>query len=190
MSRAAATTAAYPWEQPLGARMVDTEEAAFRVWAPHADTVSLAVAGDVIELADAGFGVYETVAAAHAGDDYEFVVDGRRLPDPCSRWQPEGLRGPSRILAEPTGASAAGAPSFETPALRDLITYELHIGAFSAEGTFDGAIPHLDELAALGVNAIEIMPVGEFPGGAAGAMTASTSRPRNPLTEGQRPWRA
>ena len=164
MNRAAATSAAYPWEQPLGARMVDTEEAEFRVWAPRADTVALSLAGDVIELTAAGYGVYETVAAAHAGDDYEFVIDGRPLPDPCSRRQPEGLRGPSRILGEPAGGSPGDDRPFETPALRDLIIYELHIGTFSAEGTFDSAIPHLDELAALGVNAIEIMPVAEFPG--------------------------
>ncbi|MGI9184378.1 MAG: malto-oligosyltrehalose trehalohydrolase [Solirubrobacteraceae bacterium] len=164
MSRGPATSAAYPWEQPLGARMVDTEEAEFRVWAPRAETIVLSLGGRELALDDAGYGVYETVTAARAGDDYAFVVDGRPRPDPCSRWQPEGLRGPSRILGDLEGGSSARRRSFQTPALRDLIIYELHIGTFSAEGTFAGAIPHLDELAALGVNAIEIMPVAEFPG--------------------------
>jgi maltooligosyltrehalose trehalohydrolase len=140
--------------------MLDRELAEFRVWAPRAQTIALSLAGREIELQDAGYGVHETVAAARAGDDYEFVVDGRRLPDPCSRWQPHGLRGASRILGE----TDRPGPAFETPALCHLIIYELHIGTFSAEGTFDGAIAHLEELAALGVNAIEIMPVAEFPG--------------------------
>jgi maltooligosyltrehalose trehalohydrolase len=156
----AVTTATYPWEQTLGARMIDPERSEFRVWAPRAERIALSLAGRKVELTDAGYGVYETVAAAQAGDDYAFVVNGQPLPDPCSRWQPQGLRGPSRILAAATGQ---GAP-FDTPALSDLIIYELHVGTFSAEGTFDGAIPHLAELAQLGVTAIEIMPVAEFPG--------------------------
>src|ERR1035441_3674464 len=140
--------------------MIDPERSEFRVWAPRAERIALSLAGRKVELTDAGYGVYETVAAAQAGDDYAFVVNGQPLPDPCSRWQPQGLRGPSRILAARTGP---GAP-FDTPALSDLIIYELHVGTFSAEGTFDGAIPHLAELAQLGVTAIEIMPVAEFPG--------------------------
>jgi len=159
MNRAAATSAAYPWEQPLGARMLDSERAEFRVWAPRVDTIALSLAGREVAMHDAGYGVYETVTAASPGEDYEFVVDGEQLPDPCSRWQPQGLRGPSRILSD-----ASHAEDFQTPALRDLIIYELHIGTFSNEGTFDGAIPHLGELVALGVSAIEIMPVAEFPG--------------------------
>jgi maltooligosyltrehalose trehalohydrolase len=108
-------------------------------------------------MEETGLGVYELVAPARAGDDYRFVLDGGPLPDPCSRWQPSGLRGPSRVVAPP-----------DVPrrpiALRDLVIYELHIGTFSAAGTFEGAIPHLRELAELGVSAIEIMPVAEFPG--------------------------
>jgi maltooligosyltrehalose trehalohydrolase len=105
----------------------------------------------------AGLGVYELVASAGPGDDYWFVLDGRPLPDPCSRWQPEGLRGPSRVLAPP---NVARRPT----SLRDLVVYELHVGTFSAAGTFESAIPHMQELAELGVTAIEIMPVAEFPG--------------------------
>src|SRR5690349_17667675 len=97
-------------------------------------------------------------AAASAGDDYRFVLDDTALPDPASRWQPESLRGPSRVVAPP-----AVAP-FEALLLRDLVLYELHVGTFSAEGTFDGAIPYLDGLVELGVNAIEVMPIAEFPG--------------------------
>ncbi len=147
-----------PWERPLGSRVLDAERTEFRVWAPNVSTLSLSINGDQVELDDAGYRVYEVVAPARAGDDYWFVVNGYQVPDPCSRWQPQGLRGPSRIVAtEPDAA-------FERPRAADLIIYELHIGTFSDEGTFDGAIAHLPELAALGVTAIEVMPVGEFPG--------------------------
>ena len=107
---------------------------------------------------DVGYGVYETVAEAQAGDQYWYVVDGRRLPDPCSRSQPKGLRGPSSVLdITPAERSA-------TPGSAELVIYELHVGTFTAEGTFEAAAAHLAELAEIGVTAIELMPVGEFPG--------------------------
>lgn len=71
--------------------MIDGDEAEFRVWAPRANTIALWLRGREIELTDAGYGVYETVAAARPGDDYEYLVDGQRRPDPGSRWQPQGL---------------------------------------------------------------------------------------------------
>jgi maltooligosyltrehalose trehalohydrolase len=112
-------------------------------------------------MADAGDGMREAVVdAAGPGDDYWFVLDGQAWPDPCTRWQPEGMRGPSRVL-DTSGFARA---SFTPPALADLVLYELHVGTFSPEGTFDGAIPHLAELAALGVTAIELLPVADGPG--------------------------
>ncbi len=147
-----------PWERPLGSRVVDAEHTEFRVWAPSASTIKLWVAGRGVSLHEIGHGVHEAVAPARAGDDYWFEIDGRRLPDPCSRWQPEGLRGPSRVLTP-----APSAP-FERPRPSELIIYELHVGTFSPEGTFDGAIAHLAGLAELGVTAIELMPLAEFPG--------------------------
>ncbi|MGH2916694.1 MAG: malto-oligosyltrehalose trehalohydrolase [Solirubrobacteraceae bacterium] len=149
----------YPWEAPLGALVRDDGQVEFRVWAPHAVELELSLGGDRVALPPAGYGVYETTAPAAAGDDYAFVIDGSELPDPCSRWQPQGLRGPSRVV-ERLGRPAA----FEPPALEDLVIYELHVGAFSEQGTFQGAIAHLRELVELGINAIELMPVGEFPG--------------------------
>jgi maltooligosyltrehalose trehalohydrolase len=115
---------------------------------------------DELPMEHAGYGVYEAVAEAEAGDDYWFVVGGKRFPDPATRWQPRGLRGPSRVLEAP------GPPgtSFTPPSLDELVLYELHIGTFTPEGTFEAAIPHLRGLAELGVTAIEVMPVAEFPG--------------------------
>jgi maltooligosyltrehalose trehalohydrolase len=152
----------HPWERPLGGRPVagSSSEAEFRVWAPRAESISLRVGGEELGMEEIGFGVYETVAAATAGDDYGFVVDGRALPDPCSRWQPGGLRGPSRLI----DPAAVGASELRSPSLAELVIYELHVGTFTPEGTFEAAIAALPRLAALGVNAIELMPVGEFPG--------------------------
>jgi maltooligosyltrehalose trehalohydrolase len=147
-----------PWERPLGSRVLDDQQTEFRVWAPSASTIALMVAGQKIDPRHAGFGVYEVVAPARAGDDYLFAVDGQQLPDPCSRWQPQGLRGPSRVLATPP------LTPFARPSTAELIIYELHIGAFTPQGTFAAAREHLPQLARLGITAIEIMPVAEFPG--------------------------
>ena len=114
-------------------------------------------------LRDAGLGIWEGVFDTPPGTDYAFVLDegDSWLPDPASRWQPDGLLGRSRVFAPP----AAVAPiSGAMPALKDLVIYELHVGTFSLAGTFSSAMAYLDELARLGVNAIELMPVAEFPG--------------------------
>ena len=96
------------------------------------------------------------------GDDYWIVLDGTPWPDPATRWQPEGMRGPSRVLDTTAFAWTDGA--WTPPALTDLVIYELHVGTFSAEGTFDGAIEHLPALRELGVTAIELMPIADGPG--------------------------
>jgi maltooligosyltrehalose trehalohydrolase len=112
-------------------------------------------------LAAAGDGVWAGEAPAAPGDDYGFVVDGGDAwPDPASRWQPEGVRGPSRVLDTAAFDIAPGAGL----QLDDLVLYELHVGTFSPEGTFDGVIPRLAALRELGVTAIELMPVATFPG--------------------------
>src|SRR5207244_7637442 len=90
---------------------------------------------------------------------YLYVLDGdRALPDPCSRFQPLGLDGPSRVVDVPHAARLG-------VSLDELVIYELHVGTFSAEGTLEGAIPYLPELRELGVTAIELMPVATFSGG-------------------------
>jgi maltooligosyltrehalose trehalohydrolase len=131
----------------------------FRVWAPQASRLDLVLPGRTVALTAEGE-IHAAVVAAEAGEDYTFELDGRRLPDPCSRFQPEGVRGPSRIVDTAAFEVAAG------PALsvEELVIYELHVGAFSDEGTFDGALPHLGDLRELGVTAIEVMPVATFPG--------------------------
>ena len=146
---------------PLGARLVGPELAEFRVWAPLAGAPAVRVGGTTHALVEGEDGFWVGEAAAAAGDDYRFVLDDRdEWADPCSRWQPEGVRGPSRIL-DPAGLEIADGPELR---LDELVVYELHVGTFSAEGTFDGVIPRLGALRELGVTAIELMPVATFPG--------------------------
>ena len=131
----------------------------FEVWAPAASRLVVRVNSDEHPLEPGADGLWRARVRADPGDDYVYVVDGREWADPCSRSQPTGVRGPSRIVgvtplrSEPLGLS-----------LDELVLYELHVGTFSDEGTFDGAIQHLRPLAELGVTAVEVMPIATFPG--------------------------
>jgi maltooligosyltrehalose trehalohydrolase len=151
-----------PWERPLGATPLRDGRATFRVWSQHARP-TLRLRGADHEMEDEGHGVWSATLEAAAGDDYTYVIDGHALPDPCSRHQPEGLRGPSRVV-DPR-AWTWHDQGWSGVALEDLVVYELHVGTFTPEGTFDAAIERLSELRELGVTAIELMPVADFPGG-------------------------
>jgi len=151
-----------PWERPLGATPVDDGLVEFRVWALGAEEARVRVAGEEHPLTSVGGGVHEGRVPAHAGDDYVYAFGGHALPDPASRHQPAGLRGPSRVV-DPR-AFAWSDDAFAPRPLHEQVIYELHVGAFTAAGTFDAAIEHLPQLAALGVTAIEVMPIAEFPG--------------------------
>jgi maltooligosyltrehalose trehalohydrolase len=155
-------TSTYPWERPLGAHPVAPGRTEFRAWAPRAERIALELKGTEHALADAGFGVYAAELEAPAGARYRFVVGEEPLPDPCSRWQPDGLRGPSAVV-DPGEFAWTDGP-WQPPSLHDLVIYELHVGTFTAAGTFDAAIEHLPGLRELGVTAIEVMPIAEFPG--------------------------
>ena len=140
----------------LGAVPCADGRTAFRVWAPNAAAVG--VGEHALEQAGGGFWAGE--AGLGPGEDYLVLVDGAAWPDPCSRWQPEGVRGPSRVL-DASGFEIAPGPRL---ALAELVLYELHVGTFSPAGTFDGVVPRLAALRELGVTAIELMPVATFPG--------------------------
>ena len=107
---------------------------------------------------------YHTVAvtAVPSGTRYFYVLDGGvERPDPASRCQPEGVHGPSEVCGRDfhwTDGAWRGIP------LHDYVLYELHVGAFTPEGNFDAVIPRLRELRSLGITAIELMPVAQFPG--------------------------
>jgi maltooligosyltrehalose trehalohydrolase len=153
----------YPWQLPLGAVPLVDGRTEFRVWAPKAkESVAIRLAGQGEQVLEPeGYGIYSDILEAAPGDDYYVVLDGRRRPDPCSRLQPRGLRGPSQVVDTSAFEFTAEPP---TVAPEDLVVYEMHVGCFSTAGTFDAAIPYLAGLAELGVTAIEIMPVAAFPG--------------------------
>jgi maltooligosyltrehalose trehalohydrolase len=112
----------------------------------------------------AGDGLWElALRRVGPGTRYQYRLDGERYrPDPVSRWQPEGVHGPS-VVVDP-GDFPWTDHEFRGHALMDLVFYELHVGTFTAAGTFDAVVNYLDSLAALGVTAIELMPIAEFPG--------------------------
>ncbi len=139
-------------------------KAEFRVWAPHARRVTLRlVGGRDLPMERSADGTFRVQASARTGDRYFYVVDDHKpLPDPVSRLLPEGVHGPTEII-DPD-AFAWNDAGWQGVELRDYIIHELHVGAFSPEGTFDGVIQRLDYLRSLGVSVIELMPVAAFPG--------------------------
>jgi maltooligosyltrehalose trehalohydrolase len=137
----------------------------FRVWAPRCRAMEVVIEGRrPMPLASRGEGLFElAVPGIAAGMKYQYRLDGERYrPDPVSRFQPEGVHGPSVV------GDASRFPwtdsGFRGHALADLVFYELHVGTFTAAGTFEAVIPHLPQLVELGITAIELMPVAEFPG--------------------------
>lgn len=152
------------WEPSLGAIYLKNQRCRFRVWAPKAQTVEVDVCGTrrvPLEPAESGYFEVE-LDGVPPGTAYSYRLDGgERRPDPASRYQPDGVHGPSVVVDhrfEWTDAAWAGI------ALPEHILYELHVGTFTPEGTFDAVIPHLDRLVDLGVTAVELMPVAQFPG--------------------------
>jgi maltooligosyltrehalose trehalohydrolase len=135
-----------------------------RVWAPNARTVELRVANRTLAMTAQARGWWSIdTALATAGADYAFILDhGDPLPDPRSPWQPHGVHGPSRVVDH--DAFQWTDANWSAPQLRDSLFYELHVGTFTPEGTFDSAIERLAYLAELGVTHVELMPVGEFSG--------------------------
>jgi maltooligosyltrehalose trehalohydrolase len=103
-------------------------------------------------------------AQVAAGQQYVYRLDGGpKRPDPCSLWQPDGVHGPSAVVLPATFTWTE--ETWKGVRREDLVFYELHVGTFSPEGTFDAVIPRLHDLRDLGITAVEIMPVGQFPGG-------------------------
>lgn len=152
---------------PVGAQSSD-EGVVFRAWAPAHSAVRVvtgAAGADTryvsLERDAAGF---FTGRDEHGrpGDLYWFQLEDRLVPDPASRWQPQGVEGPSMVVAP--AAYQWEAESWRRPGWRGRVIYELHVGTFTAVGTFRAAIERLDALAELGVNTIELMPVADFSG--------------------------
>ncbi|MEV1157180.1 malto-oligosyltrehalose trehalohydrolase [Micromonospora chokoriensis] len=136
----------------------------FSVWAPDASRVRLRLAGDTDHEMRAAADGWWQVDVPDAGPDYSFLLndDETPLPDPRSPWQPAGVHGPSRRYDHADFAWSDSA--WTGRQLPGSILYELHIGTFTPEGTFDAAIDRLDHLVTLGVDLIELLPVNAFNG--------------------------
>jgi malto-oligosyltrehalose trehalohydrolase len=154
---------------PFGAETLTNGGVRFRVWAPKCAGISISIqAGDgsskrTVKMTPAEQGWHErTDAEAGAGNLYEYLLpDGTRVPDPASRFQPGDVSGPSEVV-EPT--DFAWSSTWKGRAWEEAVIYELHVGTFTSAGTFLGVIERLDHLCALGVTAIELMPIADFPG--------------------------
>ncbi len=150
----------------LGCTVLGGERAEFLVWAPRAEKVELHIVEPNerrIEMLPAGSGYHhlETEGVA-PGCLYFFRPDDRAdRPDPASRFQPRGVHGPSAVVDPNFDWSDAG---WRGLPLEDYLLYEIHVGAFTPEGTLDAIVDRLDDLHDLGVTAIELMPLAQFPG--------------------------
>jgi len=139
----------------------------FTVWAPLAKQVKVDIQTPIeqsISLEKDALGYWtKEVEGLPPGTRYFFNLDNeKKRPDPASQSQPEGVHGPSEVVNH--GNFTWTDQAWKGIALRDMIIYELHVGTFSPEGTFDGVITKLPYLLDLGINAIEIMPIAQFPG--------------------------
>lgn len=153
-------------EISLGTTYLGGGRCDFTVWAPnvrHVEVTVLSPEARVVSLLSRQRGYHQAVVEKiEPGTLYRYRLDGHKeRPDPASRFQPEGVHGPSQVI-DPgftwNDAAWTGLP------LQDYLIYEVHTGTFTAEGTFEAVIPRLDELKSLGVTALELMPVAQFPG--------------------------
>ncbi|MBW4564476.1 MAG: malto-oligosyltrehalose trehalohydrolase [Mojavia pulchra JT2-VF2] len=149
-----------------GAHYLGNGECEFIVWSPTLNSVAVEILTpqqQVIPLKPQGEEYWQTkVNDVYPGTLYRYVLDGENaFADPASQYQPEGVHGPSQVIDhqfEWTDNGWNGIP------LESMIFYELHVGTFTPEGTFTAIIPRLAELREVGINAIEIMPIAQFPG--------------------------
>ena len=141
----------------------------WRVWAPRVPDVRLVLLdGDgrqTVPMRPEGDGFFvHTHPNATPGQLYRFCYDGFECrADPCSLWQPQGVTGPSAVYAPERFPFTD--ETWRGVARQNLVVYELHVGTFTPQGTFEAAIDRLDDLRDLGVTAIEVMPIAQFPGG-------------------------
>jgi maltooligosyltrehalose trehalohydrolase len=167
----------------LGATYLEGSRGQFVVWAPLAERVEVRVfddrasssvtgtvfggshnSGRLIGLRRTDHGYHEGIAEGiRPGTWYVYCLDGNKgRPDPASRFQPEGVHGASQVV-DPRAFRWEDA-CWRGLSLEDYIIYEIHVGTYSSEGTFDAIIPYLGGIEELGVTALELMPVAQFPG--------------------------
>ena len=153
-------------DEALGGVLVGENACSFLVWAPRARSVEVRIVEPrehAVPMQVAGRGYFHAVVEGiSAGVLYRYRLDGEKeRPDPASRYQPRGVHGPSQII---DSSFKWNDSRWRGIALEKYVFYELHVGTFTPEGTFDAIVPRLAALKDLGVTAIELMPVAQFPG--------------------------
>jgi len=154
----------YDPQRTFGAKIVDGG-VHFRLWAPNQENVQVVLDDrNPIAMRKSDDGWHDSMSSSsRIGTLYRFrLQDGSEVPDPASRFQPDDVHGPSEVV-DPDGYAWSDTAWSGRP-WEECVIYELHVGAFTPEGTFRGAIDRLDYLADLGITAIELMPVADFPG--------------------------
>ena len=157
-----------PLTPDVGVIPIDDSTALWRVWASKAKRVELVLdpAGRAERVAMSRRAAAILPARTRSpgiGDRYGSSLDGGPpLPDPASRWQPDGVDAPSAVYFPECFPWDEG--DWTGINRQDLVFYELHVGTFTPEGTFDAVVPRIDALLELGITAIELMPVAQFPG--------------------------
>ncbi len=150
----------------IGAGYQRNGKCSFTVWAPFSGDVTLVIIGTEKRAVhskknDQGYWIFE-VDDVSPGTKYFYQLNGSLdRPDPASHSQPEGVHGPSQVVNHQYPWHDR---LWQGIHMDEMIIYELHVGTFTEEGTFDAVIPRLEELKDLGINALQIMPVGQFPG--------------------------
>jgi maltooligosyltrehalose trehalohydrolase len=161
-----AETVSSPRKNHLGAQLLGEDECSFLVWAPQAKRVEVCIGepqARAIPMQAVDGGYFRAVATGvSSGAFYRYRLNNEKeRPDPASRYQPRGVHGPSQVIDSRfrwNDSRWTGLP------LEKYVLYELHVGTFTPQGTFDAIIPRLATLKDLGVTAIELMPVAQFPG--------------------------
>ncbi|MBS0350249.1 MAG: malto-oligosyltrehalose trehalohydrolase [Proteobacteria bacterium] len=151
----------------IGAHYLGDGRTEWWVYAPKAKTVAVKICAPVeqeIILAPLERGYFNGfLDGIDPGSDYWIILDDQPFPDPASRYQPEGVFGPSQVI-NPLYQWGDSERTWQGLPFEDYLTYELHVGTFTPEGSYQAIIPHLDELNSLGITAIELMPVNQFSG--------------------------
>ena len=153
---------------PFGAECCDDGSVRFRLWAPAARQVEVCLSDERkskhLALLEHDGGWFELITnEAKPGSQYHFLIDGaRQVPDPASRFQPRDVHGPSEVVSPDDFIWQDTA--WRGRRWEEAVIYEVHLGAFTLSGTFSAACERLDYLADLGITALELMPVADFPG--------------------------
>ncbi len=152
----------------IGARVLGNGKVRFRVWAPGTEQLSVRIFSGkrsrTAALLKEERGYFSAIVdGAGEGDRYVYVLEnGTERSDPASKFQPDGVHGPSQIVAQ--GNFSWSDIRWRGRALDEYVIYELHVATFTGGGTFEAVIPMLDHLLDLGITAVELMPVAQFPG--------------------------